>query len=116
MVMPMETRVSTSLAPFAAIQDPKRPNTPSLQELSQKILDMGDDRRNLPQIAQHAKHSDPLIRRYVAYALGQMALKPLETKAKTPDPIRPLLQQLSQDPQKEVNQLAKRMLDRMAKV
>jgi HEAT repeat protein len=112
----METRVSPSLAPFATIQDPKRPNTPSLQELSQKILDLADDRRNVPTLAQYAKHSDPLIRRYVAYALGQIALKPLETKAKTADPIRPLLQQLSQDPQKEVSQLAKRMLDRMPKV
>ncbi len=61
--------------PFAAIQDPQRPASSELQDLSQKILAWGNSGtvENLKTVMSYEKHPDALIRRYVAVAIGQSA-------------------------------------------
>jgi HEAT repeats len=60
---------------FVPIQDPKRPSTPELEDLSQKILAWGDSHQlaNVAPILTNVDHSDPLIRTYVAVALGKIS-------------------------------------------
>jgi HEAT repeats len=60
---------------FVPIQDPKRPSTRELEDLSQKILAWGESHQlaNAAPILANADHSDPLIRTYVAVALGKVA-------------------------------------------
>ncbi len=101
---------SASMPPFAAIQDPQRPSTPALQDLSQEILDMGQSQqlRYVPKLAQYATHSDPLIRRYVANALGQIAAP--HTVTAEIQTVIPVLGKLSQDSSLEVRQMALRAL------
>jgi hypothetical protein len=95
-----------SMPPFAAIQDPKRPSTPELQDLSQEILEMGMSKqlRFVPKLTQYANHTDAKIRSYVAYALGQIAL-PHTVKAEI-ETIIPVLGKLSQDKDLAVRQMA----------
>jgi hypothetical protein len=99
-------RTTPSMPPFAAIQDPKRPSTPELQDLSQEILEMGMSKqlRFVPKLTQYANHSDAKIRSYVAYALGQIAM-PHTVKAEI-ETIIPVLGKLSQDKDLEVRQMA----------
>jgi HEAT repeats len=101
---------SASMPPFAAIQDPQRPSTPALQDLSQEILTMGQSQqlRYVPKLAQYATHSDPMIRRYVANALGQIAAP--HTVTAEIETVIPVLGKLSQDSSLEVRQMALRAL------
>ncbi|MBD2329986.1 HEAT repeat domain-containing protein [Alkalinema sp. FACHB-956] len=97
-------------APFAAIQDPKRPKTPELQDLSQQILDWGTSRllSNVPKVLTYATHNDPLIRSYVALALGQIAA-PHTVKAEI-EKVIPVLGKLSQDSNGDVRAIAMKAL------
>jgi hypothetical protein len=108
--MNSEGAVGTSMPPFAAIHDPKRPSTPELQDLSQEILNMGASQqlRFVPKLSQYANHSDPMIRSYVAYALGQIAA-PHTVKAEI-ESIIPVLGKLSQDSNVEVRKMALKAL------
>ena len=58
---------------FVAIRDPNCP-PPESQELSQKILAWGQSgtAENLKTVLSYAQHPDPVIRRYVAVAIGQV--------------------------------------------
>ncbi|MGI0490414.1 HEAT repeat domain-containing protein [Alkalinema pantanalense CENA528] len=96
--------------PFAAIQDPKRPKTSELQDLSQQILGWGTSRllSNVPKVLPYATHNDPLIRSYVALALGQIAT-PHTVKAEIAKVI-PVLGKLSQDSNGDVRAMAMKAL------
>jgi hypothetical protein len=99
-----------SIAPFAAIQDPKRPSTPALQDLSQEILDMGQSQqlRFIPKLIQSANHSDSMIRTYTAHAMGQIAANhPVQADIET---MIPVLGKLSQDISLEVRSMALKAL------
>jgi HEAT repeats len=68
--------ISVPAQTFVPLQDPKRPSTPELEDLSQKILAWGESHQlaNVATILANADHSDPLIRTYVAVALGKVAV------------------------------------------
>jgi hypothetical protein len=102
-----------SIAPFAAIHDPKRPSTPALQDLSQEILDMGQSQqlRFIPKLIQSANHSDSMIRTYTAYAMGQIAAShPVQADIET---MIPVLGKLSQDISLEVRSMAIKALNQI---
>jgi hypothetical protein len=102
--------VSSSMPPFAAIHDPKRPSTPALQDLSQELLALGRSQQMsaVPKLRSHMTHAEPLIRGYVAYALGQITAA--QTKPADMVPIVALLNQLSQDRSPDVRQMATKAL------
>jgi hypothetical protein len=111
---PTGQRTTPSMPPFAAIHDPKRPSTPGLQDLSQDILAFGQPSQwqNLPKLMAYAKHSDAKIRVYVAYAIGQVIQAPrlgstVPTETAT---VIPVLQQLSQDSDGAVRQMATKVM------
>jgi hypothetical protein len=102
-----------SIAPFAAIQDPKRPATPALQDLSQEILDMGQSQqlRFIPKLIQSANHSDSMIRTYAAHAMGQIAaIHPVQADIET---MIPVLGKLTQDSSLEVRSMATKALNQI---
>ncbi len=102
-----------SMPPFAAIHDPKRPNTPDLQDLSQEIISLGTTQKlsNVPRLLQYRKHDDPLIRCYVAHALGNIAAAHT-VKSEIQSTI-PFLGELATDQDIEVRQMAIRALSRI---
>lgn len=102
-----------SMPPFAAIHDPKRPSTPHLQDLSQEIVSLGTAQKlsNVPQLLQYRKHDDPLIRCYVAYAIGNIAAAHT-VKSEIQSTI-PFLGELAADQDLEVRQMAIRALSRI---
>lgn len=93
-------------APFAAIQDPRRPKTAALQDISQQILDWGNSKQlsNIPKVLAYANNTDPVIRSYVALALGQIAA-PHTVKSEI-EKVIPALGKLSQDSNPDVRQMA----------
>jgi hypothetical protein len=96
--------------PFAVIQDPQRPESQELQELSQKILAWGVSGtvEDLKTVMSYGKHPDPLIRRYVAVAIGQVA-----TAGAIGDEVKaavPVLEALSQDSDTKVQKMAAKSL------
>jgi HEAT repeats len=103
-----------SMAPFAAIQDPKRPSTPALQDLSQEILDMGQSQqlRFIPKLIQSANHKDSMIRTYAAYAMGQIAAVHTVVKAEIETMI-PVLGKLTEDSSLEVRSMAIKALNQI---
>jgi hypothetical protein len=107
------TATSPAMPPFAAIHDPKRPKTPSLQDLSQEIVNLGTTQKlsNVPQLLQYRKHDDPVIRCYVAHALGQIAAAHT-VKSEIQSTI-PFLGELARDPDREVQQMALKSLSRI---
>jgi hypothetical protein len=107
------TAVSRSMPPFAAIHDPKRPSTPSLQDLSQEIISLGTAQKlsNVPKLLQYRKHDDPLIRCYVAHALGNIAAAH-SVKSEIQSTI-PFLGELATDQDLEVRHMAIRALSRI---
>jgi HEAT repeats len=102
-----------SMPPFAAIHDPKRPSTPSLQDLSQEIVSLGTGQKlsDVPQLLQYRKHQDPMLRCYVAHAMGQIAAAHT-VKSEIQSTI-PFLGELAQDPDTAVRQMALRALSRI---
>jgi HEAT repeats len=104
---------SPSMPPFAAIQDPKRPRTPDLQDLSQAIINLGMAQKlsNVPQLLQYRKHAEPMIRCYVAHAMGQIAAAHT-VKSEIQSTI-PFLGELARDPDREVQQMALKALSRV---
>jgi HEAT repeats len=102
-----------SMPPFAAIHDPKRPSTPDLQDLSQEIVSLGTAQKlsNVPKLLQYRKHDDPLIRCYVAHALGNIAAAHT-VKSEIQSTI-PFLGELAADQDLEVRQMAIRALSRI---
>jgi hypothetical protein len=102
-----------SMPPFAAIHDPKRPSTPDLQDLSQEIISLGTAQKlsNVPQLLQYRKHDDPLIRCYVAHAIGNIAAAHT-VKSEIQSTI-PFLGELAADQDSEVRQMAIRALSRI---
>jgi hypothetical protein len=105
--------VRPSSGPFSPIQDPKRPPTPELQELSQEILQMGyaPDLSHLPQLIEYASHPQPIIRCYAAAALEQCARRhPDSDHLET---ILTVLAQLGEDSDREVQQIAGRLLQHL---
>lgn len=102
-----------SMPPFAAIHDPKRPSTPSLQDLSQEIVSLGTGQKlsDVPQLLQYRKHQDPMLRCYVAHAMGQIA--GAHTVKSEIQPTIPFLGELAQDPDAAVRQMALRALSRI---
>jgi HEAT repeats len=102
-----------SMPPFAAIHDPKRPSTPDLQDLSQEIVSLGTAQKlsNVPKLLQYRKHDDPLIRCYVAHALGNIAAAHT-VKSEIQSTI-PFLGELAADQAIEVRQMAIRALSRI---
>jgi HEAT repeats len=105
--------MSPSMPPFAAIQDPKRPSTPNLQDLSQEIISLGTAQKlsNVPPLLQYRNHADPLIRCYVAHAIGQIAAAHT-IKSETQATI-PFLGELAIDPDADVRQMALKALIRI---
>ena len=105
--------MSPSMPPFAAIQDPLRPSTPSLQDLSQEIINLGTAQKlsHVPQLLQYRHHADPLIRCYVAHAIGQIAAAHT-IKSETQATI-PFLGELAIDPDAAVRQMALKALTRI---
>jgi hypothetical protein len=101
---------SPQVAPFSVKQDPARPETPALQNLSQDILLWGESGqlRQLPKLLQYAKHNDPQIRAYIAVALGQLAAA--QTPKSEAKPLVAPLQQLATDSDPKVQRLAKKAL------
>jgi HEAT repeats len=102
-----------SMPPFAAIHDPKRPSTPDLQDLSQEIVSLGTAQKlsNVPQLLQYRKHDDPLIRCYVAHAIGNIAAA--HTLKSEVQSTIPFLGELAADQDSEVRQMAIRALSRI---
>jgi HEAT repeats len=105
--------MAPSMPPFAAIQDPKRPSTPLLQDLSQEIINLGTAQKlsNVPKLLQHRHHADPLIRCYVAHAIGQIAAAHT-IKSETQATI-PFLGELAIDADATVRQMALKALSRI---
>jgi HEAT repeats len=105
--------MSPSMPPFAAIHDPKRPSTPGLQDLSQEIINLGTAQKlsHVPQLLQYRNHADPLIRCYVAHAIGQIAAAHT-IKSETQATI-PFLGELAIDPDTGVRQMALKALIRI---
>jgi HEAT repeats len=103
--------MSPSMPPFAAIHDPLRPSTPSLQDLSQEIINLGTAQKlsHVPQLLQY--HADPLIRCYVAHAIGQIAAAHT-IKSETQATI-PFLGELAIDPDAAVRLMALKALIRI---
>jgi hypothetical protein len=101
--------LARSMPPFAAIQDPRRPSTPELQDLSQEIINLGrsQKRSNLPLLLQYRDHDNAMIRRYVAYAMGQLTSTSSQSDKQA---IIPFLQELAQDADRDVQQMAQRIL------
>jgi hypothetical protein len=101
---------SPQVAPFAVLQDPQRPSTPALQNLSQEILAWGEsgELRHLPKLLQYAKHPDPKIRAYIALAFDQIAT----AHPGSPDliPVLPIVRQMSGDSDPKVKRLATKAL------
>ncbi len=107
------TAGARSMPPFAAIHDPKRPSTPDLEDLSQEIISLGTTQKlsNVPRLLQYRQHDDPLIRCYVAYALGNIAAAHT-VKSEIQSTI-PFLGELAADQDTEVRQMAIRALSRI---
>ncbi len=107
------TAGARSMPPFAAIHDPKRPSTPDLQDLSQEIISLGTTQKlsNVPRLLQYRQHDDPLIRCYVAHALGNIAAAHT-VKSEIQSTI-PFLGELAADQDPEVRQMAIRALSRI---
>ncbi len=107
---PPPKAASPQVAPFSVKQDPERPETPALQNLSQDILLWGESGqlRQLPKLLQYAKHSDPQIRAYIAVALGQIAAA--QTPKSEAKPLVAPLQQLAADADPKVQRLAQKAL------
>jgi hypothetical protein len=101
--------LARSMPPFAAIQDPNRPRTPELQDLSQEIINLGrsQKRSNLSLLLQYRTHDDAMIRRYVAYAMGQLVGA---GSASDKQAVIPFLQELTQDTDRNVQQMAANVL------
>jgi hypothetical protein len=102
--------VEVQSVPFAVIQDPLRPASLELQALSQKILAWGSSgsAEDLKTVMSYGKHPDPLIRRYVAVAIGQVA-----TAGAIGDEVKsavPVLEALSQDSDTKVQKMAAKSL------
>jgi hypothetical protein len=110
------TATSPSMPPFAAIQDPKRPQTPNLQDLSQEIINLGTAQKlsNVPQLLQYRKHDDPMIRCYVAHAMGQIAAAHT-VKSEIQSTI-PFLGELASDSDREVQHMALKALSRVQSI
>ncbi len=98
------------VAPFAVLQDPQRPSTPALQNLSQEILAWGEsgELRHLPKLLQYAKHPDRKIRAYIALAFDQIAT----AHPGSPDltSVLPIVRQMSGDSDPKVKRLATKAL------
>jgi hypothetical protein len=107
---PPPQAASPQVAPYSVKQDPARPETPALQNLSQDILRWGESGqlRQLPKLLQYAKHNDPQIRAYIAVALGQIAAA--QTQKSEARPLVAPLQQLIADADPKVQRLAKKAL------
>ncbi len=105
--------MAPSMPPFAAIHDPKRPSTPSLQDLSQEIISLGMAQKlsNVPPLLQHRNHVDPLIRCYVAHAIGQIAAA--HTIKSEIQATIPFLGELAIDADATVRQMALKALSRI---
>ncbi|MEB3292129.1 MAG: HEAT repeat domain-containing protein [Synechococcales bacterium] len=97
-------------APFTILQDPKRPPSTELQDLSQQILEWGNTKQLslVPKLLPYANHSDSNIRRYTALALGQIAL-PHTVKPEI-EKVIPALGKLSQDSNADVRSMAMKAL------
>jgi HEAT repeat protein len=100
---------------FVPLQDPKRPSTPELEDLSQRILAWGESHQlaNVPAILANVDHSDPLIRTYVAVALGKVTVShtPAELAA-----VITALGKLSQDKHPAVRNAAIKALSNIQSV
>jgi hypothetical protein len=105
-----------SSGPFSPIQDPRRPPTAELQELSQEILQMGyrPDLNQLPQLIEYTSHAEPVIRCYAATALEQCARRHRDSDHL--ETILSVLEQLQKDGDREVQQITGRVLERLRSV
>ncbi|MBE9029231.1 HEAT repeat domain-containing protein [filamentous cyanobacterium LEGE 11480] len=102
-----------SMPPFAAIHDPKRPSTPMLQDLSQEIVSMGTSQKlsYVPKLAQYSQHDDPMMRCYVAHAMGHIAAANSDNLEN--QPVIPALGNLMDDADPSVRQMALKALSRI---
>ena len=88
------------------IHDPKRPNSETLENLTQDILAWGasKDLKYLPKLMQSATSSDSIVRGNAAIALGQIALS--HPVRKEIEQAIPVLGKLTQDSNLQVREFA----------
>jgi hypothetical protein len=99
---------TVAIAP--TIQDPKRPNSDALENLTQDLRTWGQSKnsKHAPKLTQYASHPNPLIRSQAIAALGQItAQRPVDA---TVERMIPILGQRIQDPNLQVRQLAVKSL------
>ena len=94
---------------FVAIRDPNCPPLES-QELSQQILAWGQSgtEENLKTVLSYAQHPEAMIRRYVAVAIGQMAVGTIGTEIQSAVPV---LEKLTVDSDAKVQKMATKSLN-----
>jgi hypothetical protein len=96
--------------PYSVIQDPQRPASSELRTLSQNILAWGSSgtAEDLKTVISYGQHPDPLIRRYVAVAIGQAAQGPIGSDIQSAVPV---LEALTIDPDQKVQKMALKSLN-----
>jgi hypothetical protein len=100
--------------PYSVIQDPQRPASSELRTLSQNILAWGGSgtAEDLKTVISYGQHPDPLIRRYVAVAIGQAAQGPIGSDIQSAVPV---LEALSIDSDQKVQKMALKSLNTIQK-
>jgi hypothetical protein len=100
--------------PYSVIQDPQRPASSELRTLSQNILAWGSSgtAEDLKTVISYGQHPDPLIRRYVAVAIGQAAQGAIGSDIQSAVPV---LEALSIDSDQKVQKMALKSLNTIQK-
>ncbi len=85
-----------------AIHDPRRPQSASLEKISQEILAWGRSKqlKHLPKLIQYARHASPVIRGYAAMAIGEI-VSPHRVTSEV-EKVIPVLGKLTQDSSMQV--------------
>jgi HEAT repeats len=93
-----------------AIHDPRRPQSASLENISQEILGWGRSKqlKHLPKLIQYTRHSSPVIRGYAAMAIGEIVSP--HTVTREVEKVIPILGKLTQDSNRQVRLFAIRAL------
>jgi hypothetical protein len=100
--------------PYSVIQDPQRPASSELRSLSQNLLAWGNSgtAEDLKTVISYGQHPDPLIRRYVAVAIGQAAQGAIGSDIQSAVPV---LEALSIDSDQKVQKMALKSLNTIQK-
>ncbi|KAM3115791.1 HEAT repeat domain-containing protein [Phormidesmis sp. 146-33] len=89
-----------------AIHDPRRPQSASLENISQEVLAWGRSKqlKHLPKLIQYTRHSSPVIRGYAAMAIGEI-VSPHRVTTEV-EKVIPILGKLTQDSSMQVRLFA----------